>query len=407
MAIRAWCNAIVFGACIVCAVVPVGHAETLMENVLICLGSHDHSRRAAACGEVLGKSATPKGELRNIGLLIRALGFRAIDVLEREQAVLANNEGVAFADRGEWEKARAPLLQAVALDYGKSVYWRNLADVSYRTHNYAECAEAYDRARALGEYLTAKDYELWSAAHALTGNHTFAAKVLREGLQRHSGNPELQHRLLLAVFGAEGWLAVEAEWRRQNRGPFYESSVAELLYWPIRDFAEHADRVGMRYATLQHYSMALLLAGTEGRPRIGFSEGVARKDHALDTQDRLFTVYRSLPLKPEPVPLALSHARAAETAIAANQITRAIDHYRQALEIAPWWPEGYYNLALAMGASFDGTPGAIVEMERYLWLDPQGPRAAQARSKLAQWQQRVRRMQGLGNLGAPYFWRPE
>ena len=59
-----------------------------------------------------------------------------------------------------------------------------------------------------------------------------------------------------------------------------------------------------------------------------------------------------------------------------GQFNDAVDDYAQALEIAPWWPEGHYNMALNLAQAKDHKgaidyDAAMDEMQCYLMLAPE------------------------------------
>ncbi len=64
---------------------------------------------------------------------------------------------------------------------------------------------------------------------------------------------------------------------------------------------------------------------------------------------------------------------------------KAIELYGKALEIAPWWPEGHYQLALLLGEARKYRD-ATREMQRYLLLAPGAPEARAAQDKIYQWE---------------------
>jgi formylglycine-generating enzyme required for sulfatase activity len=68
-----------------------------------------------------------------------------------------------------------------------------------------------------------------------------------------------------------------------------------------------------------------------------------------------------------------------------KQFDKAIELYGKALNIAPWWSEGHFKLALILGES-KKYRNAMVEMKRYLLLAPEGSDARTAQDKLYQWE---------------------
>ncbi len=75
----------------------------------------------------------------------------------------------------------------------------------------------------------------------------------------------------------------------------------------------------------------------------------------------------------------------AEFAVQEKRYDKAVELYGRALEIAPWWPEGHYNLALTLGETKKYRE-ALREMKRYLLLAPSGADARAAQDKIYQWE---------------------
>jgi len=74
----------------------------------------------------------------------------------------------------------------------------------------------------------------------------------------------------------------------------------------------------------------------------------------------------------------------AARAVKDQNLWEAAKKFRQALEIAPWWPEGHYNLAL-ISAELGLFKYATQSMERYLQLAPDASDARAARDKIYEW----------------------
>lgn len=75
----------------------------------------------------------------------------------------------------------------------------------------------------------------------------------------------------------------------------------------------------------------------------------------------------------------------AENAFDEKRYDDAVLDYRKALEIAPWWPDGRYNLALLLGQKGNFLE-ADIEMKKYLELAPDAPDARKARDKTYVWE---------------------
>jgi hypothetical protein len=79
----------------------------------------------------------------------------------------------------------------------------------------------------------------------------------------------------------------------------------------------------------------------------------------------------------------------AEAAVQAKNWSKAAFSFREALLIAPWWPEGRFNRALILGEMGDYAVAAQ-EMQRYLLLVPGAPNARAAQDKIYVWEDRSR-----------------
>ncbi len=75
----------------------------------------------------------------------------------------------------------------------------------------------------------------------------------------------------------------------------------------------------------------------------------------------------------------------AEDAARNKRFDDAARLFGEALQIAPWWPEGHFNRAVILGEL--GAPNsAILEMKRYLRLVPGAPNARAAQDKIYIWE---------------------
>jgi tetratricopeptide (TPR) repeat protein len=95
--------------------------------------------------------------------------------------------------------------------------------------------------------------------------------------------------------------------------------------------------------------------------------------------------YQSAAKKPELPEGARRFKVQAEDAINDKRLEDAADKYGQALQLAPWWPEGHFNRALVLSETGDYA-GAENEMQRYLLLVPDAPNARAAQDKIYIWQ---------------------
>ena len=75
----------------------------------------------------------------------------------------------------------------------------------------------------------------------------------------------------------------------------------------------------------------------------------------------------------------------AELAVEERRFSDAAELFKQALTVAPWWPEGHYNRALVLG-ELGSHALAIRSMKRYLALVPDAPDAQAAQDRIYAWE---------------------
>ncbi len=83
------------------------------------------------------------------------------------------------------------------------------------------------------------------------------------------------------------------------------------------------------------------------------------------------------------------HKVAAELAVKDKRLWDAADEFAQGLAIAPWWPQGNFNLALVYG-ELRAYPLAARYMQRYLELVPDAANARAAQDKVYEWSAALR-----------------
>jgi formylglycine-generating enzyme required for sulfatase activity len=108
-------------------------------------------------------------------------------------------------------------------------------------------------------------------------------------------------------------------------------------------------------------------------------------DNVNDPFQDIVTQYRAANPKPVMPELARKFKVQAEFAVQEKRFDQAIELYGKALEVTPWWPEGYYKLALVLGEKKNYRE-ALREMKRYLLLAPDAPEARAAQDKIYQWE---------------------
>lgn len=103
--------------------------------------------------------------------------------------------------------------------------------------------------------------------------------------------------------------------------------------------------------------------------------------------------YRSLTVKPALPEEARKYMVQAEAAVKRQSFGEAVERYRDALKIAPWWPEGHFNRALLLG-EIGRYKEAIVSMKKYLMLVPGAADAQGAQDKIYEWEGLAARTNG-------------
>jgi tetratricopeptide (TPR) repeat protein len=75
----------------------------------------------------------------------------------------------------------------------------------------------------------------------------------------------------------------------------------------------------------------------------------------------------------------------AEQAVQNKRFVEAVNGYVMAVRTAPWWSEGYYNLALLNG-ELEQQEEAVRMMKRFIVLEPQSPLARAAQDQVYRWE---------------------
>ncbi len=99
--------------------------------------------------------------------------------------------------------------------------------------------------------------------------------------------------------------------------------------------------------------------------------------------------YQASEVKPQLPEDARRFAVQAEGAIRDKDFAAAANYYEQALEVAPWWPQGHYDRAMVLATGVDDYPDAIIEMKRYLTLVPDAPNARALQDKIYDWERKA------------------
>jgi TolB protein len=173
-------------------------------------------------------------------------------------------------------------------------------------------------------------------------------------------------------------------WGAVNAGyPWHRGFSAEVwaYYW---DRAQAAEAANNLYSAFELYVFLF-----KNCPDWG--EYAARLE---EVRGRIFTLYPRLPVKIAPGPLVADFARKAQEqaqmsvgVTTGNRFVSAANFYSMALDEAPWWAEGYFNLAVARSAMEgpDNIRSAIANMRIYASLAGDAPEREKAERLIELW----------------------
>jgi len=271
-----------------------------------------------------------------------------------------------------------------------------------------------ERLRELDPHkLTAEEFIRQGFNYAVSGDYDSALRILTKGSLVYPNNNNLLEWHVVVSYVTDGLDSAVSIWRQKHpergpdgwRGGAIRPNVAYLAYKGLYDFAERAESEKMLYASFKHYSLAYRAAA--GLKDYDYTW---MKEEQQLLRDKIFTIYKQLPLRPEPSDQAKYYAEEAQQYIEQGMWQLAEGRFRQALEKAPWWPEGYYNLALVTGAIYWPSPLAVQEMELYLDLAPNGTYVRNAKNKLKAWNGAIRKAVNRGaqvSEGLPFLITPD
>jgi hypothetical protein len=320
----------------------------------------------------------------------------------RRRVLLLEKGRRLFADRLLTDIAEK-CISAAAYQRGdkKLVYqelrFASLATRLNPTNNRASqiVSDCYAALRELDpETLSAAEFIRLGFSQALAGDYGKAANALAQGHRAYPADKGLTEWHMVVSYVTSGLASAATIWEGSHpeaqQRPWShaeaQAKLVEIVYGGLWLLAERARRESMLYAAFKHYSLAYA-AVAELK---GSSYSAWVKDERKVLRNRLSELYMKLPLKPTLPPLPARSAAEAQRCVENGQWHQAETNYSQALEQAPWWPEGHYNLALVTGALYWPSPRAVREMELYLALAPNGDSRNTAAEKLEAWKTAIR-----------------
>ena len=100
---------------------------------------------------------------------------------------------------------------------------------------------------------------------------------------------------------------------------------------------------------------------------------------------KIAETYRDATVKPIPGEDVRKYMVMANEAISRERFDDAVTDYEQGLKIAPWWPQGHFNVAMVLG-QVGRYHQAIEHMKDYLALVPNAPNARAAQDQIYKWE---------------------
>jgi tetratricopeptide (TPR) repeat protein len=349
-------------------------------------------------GWSLGKGLIASGQT---GRALPLIGMAGLEWMASHEAFRQYEAGAEFFVRKDYDSAHAAFLKAVQLVPLEPYYIWALAVCSFESgHRYREAIWAYEKLATIRPFSQPVDYYELGLARAVTGDYAGARTVFDEGARKFPDNAALRAWRVVVTYGIGGWDEATGVWREHHPGSNTYADRGErfnLLYDGLRTIAARAERQGGRYVTFGHLSLLYRLVSESARQGIYNDDGKRWvREELKRMRTKLVELYRDLPLKPTVSEEALRLASEGQAYVDAGDTQKAMERYRLAVELAPCWPEGIYNLAVAARAGGPWLPGAIEEMKIYLSVVPEGQNTAKERMMLASWENNLQRALAAG-----------
>ncbi len=225
--------------------------------------------------------------------------------------------------------------------------------------------------------------------HYNEGQYDNAISVLTEAIERGKGT------MLSTAYKMRGVVYVE---KGQYALALNDMTKSISLQSKKHDAAEYLPSTyyarGVIYNKLGNRELAVAdfrMAADLEPKNIDYAEARYKMDEAEFQREA--RRYREMQVKPTLTEEARKYTVQAETAIKQKSFKDAVDRYEDALKIAPWWPEGHFNMALIL-AELSRYTEAAWEMKRYLLLVPNAPDVRAAQDKIYEWEGLARKSEG-------------
>ncbi|MBI4349611.1 MAG: hypothetical protein HY553_22435 [Elusimicrobia bacterium] len=329
---------------------------------------------------------------------LKRLDFKtAVKLLDLEQFEAARQQ----LSRYEWGEASyridqkdnrgalASLERLRELQPGSTDYLSLWALLSLRSDRYSDAVAGFTRLETLAGLKPRE--RLWKAEAVLRGGHYEEAFALLGDLYREQPERETFAWQLAAGYGAFGgdwlWGVIADASKQTDEAPqAVRDEYIDAVWTKLGRAARAADKANAGYAAIEHYSALTAFVVDLGSAKCRYcAEKPWIEEQKTKLGDRAMALYRSLKVKPLPGPRVVARAEAASRAAVAGDSWSGEELYRSALDLAPWWPEGWYNYGLLVGLQPGRYPWAARIMGYAADLTADESLAKRAREKAEHW----------------------
>jgi tetratricopeptide (TPR) repeat protein len=287
-------------------------------------------------------------------------------------ASIYNDRGVYYAQRERREFAKAVSDYSRALELNPErldAYW-NRSDSWIQLGKYQEAIADLDR--CLGK--------LPSDTHEALGLAEQGRAYLK------LDNPAKARANLVRLLELDPRLRMH--YSGEHALEFYDVEKRRARMREEINAAKQTESTGALLEAFRSYQSArsrpLFLIKLEGN-RNSVDQTAEDVELAKQSDDGLLRLYPKLPDDPGLPEEARRFFVQADASVKQERPEEAAKLFRKGLAIAPWWPQGYYNLAMLV-AGKQQYDDAIANMKRYITLAPNAADAREAQDKIYEWE---------------------